>query len=136
MAGAKGYKDLIVWQRAAKFVVEVYKATKDFPRDEIYGITSQIRRAVVSTPSNIAKGQARNSPRAFATHLNIVLGSAAELETQLIVAEQIGYLQQSELERLLAELTEIIKMIHGLLNVQKAKWSRGQVCHRNGIFSL
>jgi four helix bundle protein len=123
MAGAKGYKDLIVWQRAVKFVVDVYKATNNFPRDEMYGITSQIRRAAVSIPSNIAEGQARNSPRAFASHLNISLGSAAELETQLIVSNEIGHLPKSELERLTAELIEIIKMLNGLLNTQKQKIS-------------
>ena len=121
MAGAKGYKDLIVWQRAVKFVVEVYKVTNGFPREEIYGLTSQIRRAAVSVPSNIAEGQARNSPRAFASHLNIALGSSAELETQLIVANEIDYLDEKDLERLSAELTELVRMLHGLLNVQKGK---------------
>jgi four helix bundle protein len=121
MAGAKGYKDLVVWQRAVKFVVDIYKATNGFPREEMYGITSQIRRAAVSVPSNIAEGQARNSPRAFASHLNIALGSSAELETQLIVANQIGYLEEKALDSLATELTEIVRMLHGLLNVQKGK---------------
>lgn len=121
MAGAKSYKDLIVWQRAVKFVVEVYKATCGFPREEMCGLTSQIRRSAVSIPSNIAEGQARNSPRAFASHLNISLGSAAELETQLIVSNQVGYLAQTDLEKLTTELTEIVRMLHGLLNAQRGK---------------
>lgn len=124
MTGAKGYKDLIVWQRAVKFVVEVYKVTGGFPREEMYGLTSQIRRSAVSIPSNIAEGQARNSPRAFASHLNIALGSAAELETQLIVSQQVGFLSQSDLERLTAELMEIVRMLHGLLNTQREKMSK------------
>ena len=122
MAGAKGYRDLIVWQRAVDFVVEVYKATNGFPREEIYGITSQIRRAAVSIPSNIAEGQARNSPRAFGNYLSISLGSAAELETQLIVAQKIGYLPEASRAKLAKELVEIVCMLHGLLNVQKQKF--------------
>jgi four helix bundle protein len=121
MPGAKSYKDLIVWQRAVDFVVEIYKATNGFPREEIYGLTSQIRRAAVSIPSNIAEGQARNSPRAFANHLNIAPGSSAELETQFIAAQRIGYLAEANQEKLVKELTEIVKMLHGLLNVQKGK---------------
>jgi len=109
MAGAKGYKDLIVWQVAVNFVVEVYKATNGFPREEMYGLTSQIRRAAVSIPSNIAEGQARNSPRTFGNHLNIALGSSAEIETQLIVAQKIGYLPEASREKLVKELTEIVR---------------------------
>ncbi len=127
MGNAKGYRDLIVWQRAVKFVVEIYRATAKFPREEMYGITSQIRRSAVSIPSNIAEGQARNSPRAFASHLNIALDSSAELETQLTIANRIGYLFQADLERLTTELTEIVKMLHGLLNTQRVKLEkRGQ----------
>lgn len=121
MAGAKGFKDLIVWQRAVKFAVDIYKTTNSFPREELYGITSQIRRAAISIPSNVAEGQARNSPRSFGNHLNIALGSSAELETQLIVANQIGHLQKADLEKLSAELTEIVRMLYGLLKVQRGK---------------
>lgn len=124
MAGAKSYKDLMVWRRAVDFVVEVYKATNSFPREEIYGITSQIRRAAVSIPSNIAEGQARSSPRAFGNHLNVALGSSAELETQFLVAQKIGYLAEAHQEKLIKELTEIVRMLHGLLNVQKGKLSK------------
>ncbi len=99
----------------------IYITTNGFPREEMYGLTSQIRRAAVSIPSNIAEGQARNSPRAFSSHLNISLGSAAELETQLIIAQHIGYLAQENLVPLVTELTEIKKMLHGLLNVQRQK---------------
>ncbi len=121
MAGAKSYKDLIVWQRAVRFVVDIYKVTSRFPREEVYGITSQMRRSAVSIPSNIAEGQARNSPRSFENYLNIALGSAAELETQLIVANQIDYLVEKDLGSLVVELTEIMKMLHGLLRVQREK---------------
>ncbi len=121
MEKAKSYKDLVVWQRAVSLVVDIYKVSSQFPREEVYGLTSQIRRASVSIPSNIAEGQGRNSPRAFANHLNIALGSAAELETQLIVSSEVGYLSQATLVELIDELTEIIRMIYGLLRAQERK---------------
>ena len=121
MEKAKSYKDLVVWQRAVSLVVDIYKVSSQFPREEVYGLTSQIRRASVSIPSNIAEGQGRNSPRAFDNHLNIALGSAAELETQLIVSSEVGYLSQATLVELIDELTEIIRMIYGLLRAQERK---------------
>jgi len=112
---------LIVWQRAVDFTVKIYTVTKNFPREEMYGLTSQIRRASVSIPSNIAEGQARNTKSAFANHLDIALGSAAELETQLTIALKIGYLQQSEYENLTTNLVEITRMLYGLLNKVRPK---------------
>ena len=119
----KSYRDLVAWQKGVDLVCDVYDMTKLLPPDERFGLMSQMRRCAVSIPSNIAEGQARNSPRAFASHLNISLGSAADLETQLIVANEIGYLQKSELEKLTTELIEIIKMLNGLLKTQKQKMS-------------
>ena len=120
----RNYKDLLVWQRALAFAVEIYRATQRFPREEIYGLTSQIRRAAVSLPSNIAEGQARSTDPAFANHLDIALGSAAELETQLTIACEVGYLSAAVHERLCAELTEITRMIYGLLH--KVRGNRKQ----------
>lgn len=115
MSKIRSYHDLVVWQRSVAFVVKIYEITRDFPHEERYGITSQIQRAAVSIPSNVAEGQARNTPAAFANHLDIALGSAAELETQLLIALRIGYFPQEKYDALTAELTEIVRMLYGLL---------------------
>ena len=91
----KHYKDLLVWQKAIALVTQVYVVTRSFPREERYGLTSQIRRAAVSVPSNIAEGQARLTPGEFRQSLGIAKGSLAELDTQLIIAENLGYLTES-----------------------------------------
>ena len=108
------FKDLIVWQRSMAFVVHIYQCTQSFPPEEIYGLTSQIRRAAVSIPSNIAEGQSRRSDPTFAHHLDIAFGSAAELETQLVIANEINYLTSIDYEPLVSELSAIVKMLHGL----------------------
>jgi len=112
----RGFKDLVVWQRSVALAVKIYQITKNFPREEIYGLTSQIRRAAVSIPSNIAEGHGKGSRPSFASHTDIALGSAAELETQLEISLKIGYLSQSESDSLLIELTEIVRILYGLLN--------------------
>jgi len=118
----RNFRDLIVWQRSMELSVQIYKITKQFPRDEIYGLTSQIRRAAVSIPSNIAEGQARGTDAAFANHVDIALGSTAELETQLNIASQVGYLDKSDLENIIKMIEEITKMLYGLLNhLRKSK---------------
>lgn len=110
----KSYRDLQVWRRANALAVEVYRVTDSFPRHELYGLTEQIRRAAVSIPSNIAEGHVRQSDRVFANHLDMALGSAAELSTQLEIALEIGYLCQGAHQTLQAELQEITKMLFGL----------------------
>ena len=80
----KGYRELIVWQKAMDLVVDIYSITKLLTREELYGLTSQLRRAVVSIPSNIAEGNSRNTTKEYFQFLNIALGSKAEIETQLI----------------------------------------------------
>jgi four helix bundle protein len=112
----RGFKDLIVWQRSVALTIKIYETTKIFPREEIYSLTSQIRRAASSIPSNIAEGHGRSSKSAFASHLDIALGSAAELETQLEIALKLGYLSQEIHDPLVKELTEIVRMLYGLLN--------------------
>jgi four helix bundle protein len=112
----RGFKDLIVWQRSLALAVEIYKVTKEFPREETHGLTSQIRRAAVSIPSNIAEGHARNTKSQFANFIDIAPGSAAELETQLTIPLQINYLKQADYDKLVKELTEITRMLYGLLN--------------------
>lgn len=87
----KTHKDLEIWQNGIELVVQIYEITSKFPKTEIYGLTSQLRRSAVSVPSNIAEGAARNSDKEFIQFLYISLGSLSELETQLIIAEKIGY---------------------------------------------
>jgi len=111
---SRSYRDLEVWKLAISFVKDIYQATERFPANENYGLTQQIRRAAVSIPSNIAEGQVRNSSREFNHFLAIALGSAAELETQLIIAKEINYLTIEGLKLLLNNLEIIMKMIKRL----------------------
>jgi len=107
---------LEVWKLSIDFVKETYLITNNFPAAETYGLTNQIRRAAVSVPSNIAEGQGRNSTKEFKQFLAISLGSMAELETQLIIANGIGYIKGNELENYLEKLDRIRKMIKSLSN--------------------
>jgi len=110
----KTHKDLNVWKKAMDLVVFVYQATSPFPDSERFGLTNQIRRSVVSIPSNIAEGAARTSDKEFLHFLSIALGSLAELETQLIIANRLKYISDTILETCDIELTSIRKMILGL----------------------
>jgi four helix bundle protein len=111
----KTHKDLNVWNYGIEFVTELYKDTAQFPKDEIYGLTSQMRRAAVSIPSNIAEGAARNHKTEFRQFLYIALSSAAELETQLIISERLSYITKLQKERLIEKLNTISKMLQGLI---------------------
>ena len=117
----KTHKDLKVWNDSIEFVTLVYQNTKLFPDDEKFALTSQIRRSAVSIPSNIAEGAARNSDKDFVRYLYIALGSAAELHTQLIIANNLGYLKTSEFESLSQNLESISKMTSGLIRSVKNK---------------
>ncbi len=108
------HKDLEVWKKSIELSKNIYIITKNFPKEEIYGITSQIRRSAVSIPSNIAEGAARNHDKEFIQFLYISLGSLAELETQLIISKEIGYLEKIDIN-----LEEIRKMILGLIKYLK-----------------
>ena len=109
------YRDLLVWQRAKQLAVEVYRATESFPRSEIYGITSQIRRAAVSVPSNIAEGQGRLSRGEFAQFLGNARGSLLELETQLEIAGDLSYLSQATQVQLQQHAYEVLGLLNRLL---------------------
>ncbi len=111
---AKPHQRLDVWKRAIKFVEQIYKTTTSFPSEEKFGLTSQMRRAAVSIPSNIAEGAARNSSKEFINFLHISQGSAAELETQIIISKNLQFLDSQMEDILLKELDEISKMIIGL----------------------
>lgn len=111
----KSHKDLLVWQNAIAFVTDVYRVTKSFPKEEIYGLTSQIRRAAISIPSNIAEGAARKGRQEFRHFLYVALASGAEIDTQLIIAKNLGYLKNTDYEELLQKLNSIQKMTQGLI---------------------
>ena len=110
----KSHKDLIVWQKSMLLVKRLYEVTKTFPQEELFGITSQMRRAAVSIPSNIAEGFGRIYDKDTLRFLSTALGSASELETQLLISRQLGYILQSELDELLLLTAEIIRMLAAL----------------------
>lgn len=115
IAKTKGYKDLIVWQKAMDLVPAVYRLARKLPREETYGLTSQIRRAAVSIPANIAEGQARRHRAEFNQHLGIARGSLAELDTLLILAVQLGNLEEADVDLLGPAMIEIRRLLQGLI---------------------
>jgi len=112
----KRYNDLIAWQKVMDLVEQIYMITRSFPKEELYGLTSQLRRAAVSIPSNIAEGHCRNGRREFVHHLSIALGSLGEVETQVIVAQRLGYLADSSSTLELASETGriLVGLMHSL----------------------
>jgi four helix bundle protein len=110
------YTDLIVWQKAMDLVVRVYKAAEGFPPREQFGLTNQLRRASVSVPSNIAEGQARRSTRDFIRCLSIASDSLQEVETQLIIASRLNYLEQRFQAGLFELASEVARLLNGLMN--------------------
>ena len=113
------HKELEVWKKGMVFVAEVYRLTGHFPKEEIYGLTSQLRRSAVSIPSNIAEGAARNSHKEFIQFLFIAAGSAAEAETQLLIAQELRF--SAGIEQALQTLMTVKKMLHGLIRHYRIK---------------
>jgi four helix bundle protein len=111
----RSYRELIAWQKAMKLVNEIYGVTQRFPSEERYGITNQLRRAAVSVPSNIAEGQARFSQKEFHHFLSLARGSLAEIETQLLIASDLKYIQPAKAEALLAVADELGRILNGLI---------------------
>lgn len=109
------YKDLLVWHKSYELSILIYKLTKNYPKDEIYGLTSQIRRCSVSIPSNIAEGYSRFRRLEFAQFLQIAFASGAELETQLLISKDLGYITFNEFEITNNLLTEVMKMLNSLV---------------------
>lgn len=109
------YKDLIAWQKAMDLAEAIYQLTRDFPREEIYGLTSQLRRCAVSVPSNIAEGQGRTTPGEFKQFLGHARGSLLELETQLQLAKRLGYCSADREKALLMLSTEVGRVLNGLM---------------------
>jgi four helix bundle protein len=104
------YKELKVWHLAVDFAVEIYKATETFPSEEKFGLTSQVRRSAVSVPSNIAEGAGRNTKGEFKNFLGIANGSACEMDTQLIIANRLGFISVEKFESMEAKVQSIINM--------------------------
>jgi four helix bundle protein len=109
------YQDLIVWQKARRFVAEIYRVTEVFPKTEIYGLTSQLRRAAVSVASNIAEGQGRLTKGEFRNFLGQARGSLLELETQLAISVDLHFLSDAEFKRLEEGSSEVHRLLNGLI---------------------
>ena len=113
------YKKLIVWQKSMELVLEIYNVIKFFPKYETYGLSDQMRRAVISIPSNIAEGQGRDSKAEFIRFLNIARGSYSELDTQLQICVRLGYVNESDVEKVFKLSNEVGKMLSALIRKLK-----------------
>lgn len=117
--GVRTHKDLDVWKKSIDFVTQLYKVTDVFPKEEIYGLTNQLRRAAVSIPSNIAEGAARKSNKEFIQFLHIALGSTVEIETQLIISKNLKFMNDELFLELDKERNDIGRMLFGLIKYRK-----------------
>ncbi len=117
MGDIKTYKDLLIWQKGMEIVLLTYKLAKSFPQEEVYALTSQIKRASVSIPSNIAEGYGRNTDKSFSHFIDISRGSLYELETQLLIAKQLEFIQDLEIfNQVTGLINEESKMINAFYN--------------------
>ena len=121
-----GHRDLLAWQKAMALVTEIYSATSCFPQQEMYGLMSQLRRAAVSVPSNLAEGHGRNSRKEFHQFIGHARGSLAEVETQIEIASNLGYLRRDRASELLVRVNELGRILTGL-----RAWSAGTPQERN-----
>ncbi len=112
----QSYRELVVWKKSMTLVLDVYRSTQAFPKPETYGLVAQLRRAAVSIPSNIAEGQARLSTAEFKQSLGHARGSLMEVETQILISQELGYLERDQSENLLSSSAEVGKILNGLLN--------------------
>jgi four helix bundle protein len=119
----KTHKDLNVWRDSIELVTLIYDKTKSFPKDELFGLTSQIRRSVISIPSNISEGAARESNKEFLRFLFIAQGSVSELDTQLLIANNLNFLNKSDYNQITEKLASIRKMLSGLIKYRQSKSS-------------
>jgi len=113
-AEQRGHHDLIAWQKAMDLVTAIYSTTQKFPREELYGLTGQLRRAAVSVPGNLAEGYGRNSKNEFHYFIGLARGSLAEVETQVEIAMNLGYLDPEAYSRLFSRIDEVGRMLTGL----------------------
>ena len=117
----RSYSDLIAWQKAVKLVTEIYRVSKRFPSEELFGLTSQLRRAAISIPSNIAEGQGRLGRKEFLHFLGNARGSLGEVETQIIIARNLDYLSEAEMNDIMELTAEAGRILNGLLSSLKAQ---------------
>ena len=110
-----GFRELVAWQRAFDLVEQIYRVTNGCPSTELYGLTNQVRRAAVSVPANIAEGQGRTSPREFAHHLSIAYGSLCEVETHLLIANRLKFIDSPSFDALIEQTTSVAKPLRGLI---------------------
>jgi four helix bundle protein len=117
----RSYRDLIAWQKSMDLVEKIYECTKAFPREEIYGLTAQLRRAAVSIPSNIAEGQARHSQPEFKHFLTHARGSLVEVETQIQIANRLKYLSTAAAQAILDQCAELGRILNALIAAIKLR---------------
>ena len=127
----EGIKKIKAWQLADRFVVEVYLVTRHFPREELYGLTSQLRRAAVSVPANIVEGSQRQHLREYLQFLYTAKASMSEAEYYLHLAQQLGYLKDAELESLAGIQTEAARTLHGLIHWLESQIAAGKVTKKD-----
>jgi four helix bundle protein len=118
---SSSFQDLRVWQEAMRLAAEIYRGTASFPKHELYGLSQQLRRAAVSVPSNIAEGKGHRSDKEFGHFLFHARGSLLELQTQLMIAEQLQYLPKSEAQHLLSQAEVVGRSLSGLINALGSK---------------
>ncbi|MGB2980361.1 MAG: four helix bundle protein [Candidatus Zixiibacteriota bacterium] len=119
----KNYRELIVWQKSYQLCIEIYRITKDFPKEEKFGLTSQIRRAAVSVPSNIAEGYGRKTTPEYIRALYIAYGSHCELETQILLCGDLGYVKVEDMKKLQEDIGEVERMLKALIRSLERKVS-------------
>jgi four helix bundle protein len=123
----QGYQDLVAWQKGMDLVLAVYSATRVWPREELFGLTSQVRRAAVAIPSNLAEGHGRTGRREFAHHASIAYGSLCELETQLMIAEQLGYGSSQGIEHMMVLIADVRRLTRGLMRSLEVSTNPGEL---------
>ncbi len=111
----RSYQDLGVWRKAIDLVEAVYRATQGWPKEELYGLTNQVRRAAVSVPANVTEGQGQYSPKEFLHHLAIANGSLCEVEAHLVIARRLGYTDEATHKALGQQAAEVGRLLHGLM---------------------
>jgi len=119
----KNYQELQVWQKSYQLCLEIYRISRRFPKEETYGLTSQMRRAAVSVPSNIAEGYGRKTTPDYVRALHIAYGSNCELETQMLLSCDLGYIESEEIKRLEASIREVERMLKALIKSLENKQS-------------
>jgi len=122
----KNYKNLLVWQLAIDIAPKIYRLIRKLPKEETFALGMQLRRAVISVPSNIAEGQAREYQKEFLQYLSIAKGSLAEVHTQLIIAQKLGYLTVEEIEHIEMEIGQVARLLHGLIHKLEAPYCKSR----------